>query len=37
MLLLGFIPIVYERLKDTNNNDKDPKTKSYHMALKTML
>ena len=36
-LLLGSIPIVYERLEDANNKDKDLKTKIYHIALKIIL
>ncbi len=36
-LLLGSIPIIYERSEDANNKDKDLKTKIYHMTLKTML
>ena len=36
-LLLGSIFIIYKRSKDTNNKDKDLKTKIYHMALKTIL
>ena len=37
MLLWGSIPIIYERLKDANNKEKDLKAKIYQMALKTML
>ena len=36
-LLLGFIPIIHERLENANNKDKDLKAKIYYMALKTML
>ena len=36
-LLLGFIPIIHERLEDANNKNKDLKAKIYHMALKSML
>ena len=36
-LLLGFIPIVHERLEDGNNKDQDLKAKIYHLALTTML
>lgn len=34
---IGSIPIIYERLKDANNVDKDLKAKIYHKASKTML
>ena len=37
MLFLGSILIVYERLEDANNKDKDLKAKIYYMALKTIL
>ena len=37
MLLLGFIPIVYEWSEDANNKDKDLKAKIYNMDLKSML
>ncbi len=36
-LLLGSIPVVYERLEDGDNKNKDLKAKIYHLALKTML
>ena len=36
-LLLGSIPIVYERLEDGNNKDQDLKAKINHLALTTML
>ncbi len=36
-LLLGSIPIIYERSEDANNQNKDLKAKIYHMTLKTML
>ena len=36
-LLLGSIPNVHERAKDSNNKDRDLKAKIYHLALKTML
>ena len=36
-LLLGSIPIVYERSEDGNNKDQDLKAKIYHLALTTML
>ncbi len=36
-LLLGSIPIVYERSEDANNKDKNLQAKFYYMALKTML
>ena len=35
--LLGSIPIVYERLEEGDNKDKDLKAKIYHLVLKTML
>ncbi len=34
---LGSIPIVYERVEDSNNKDRDLKSKTYHLALRTML
>ena len=37
ILLLGSIPIVYKRLKDGNNKNKDLKAMIYYLALKTML
>lgn len=37
MLFLGFVSIVYKRLEDANNTDKNLKAKIYYMALKTML
>lgn len=37
MLLLGFIPIVYEQLEDENNKNKNFKVKIYYIASKTML
>ena len=37
ILLLGFILIVYKQLENSNNKDRDLKTKIYHLALKTML
>ena len=37
ILLLDFIPIIYECLKDANNKNKDLKAKINHMALKTIL
>ncbi len=36
-LLLGSIPIVYERAENFNNKDRDLKAKIYHLALETML
>ncbi len=36
-LLLGSIPIVYKRAEDSNNKDRDLKSKTYHLALRTML
>ena len=36
-LLLGSIPIVHERLEDSNNKDRDLKAKIYYLALKTIL
>lgn len=36
-LLLGSIPIVYERAEDSNNKDKDLRARFYHFALKTMF
>ena len=36
-LLLGSIPIIYERSEDANNKNKDLKAKIYYMALNTML
>ena len=35
-LLLGFLLIVYERLEDSNNKNKDLKAKIYHLALKKL-
>ena len=37
ILLLGSISIIYKRLEDANNKNKNLKAKIYHMALKTML
>lgn len=37
ILLLDSISIVYERMEDLNNKDKDLKARVYHLALKTML
>ena len=37
MLLLSFILIIHEWLKDANNKNKDLKTKIYHITLKTIL
>ncbi len=36
-LLLGSIPIVHEQAEDSNNKDIDLKSKTYHLALRTML
>ncbi len=36
-LLLGSIPIVHERAEDSNNKDRDLKSKTYYLALKIML
>ena len=36
-LLLGSIPIIYERLEDKNNKDQDLKVKIYYLPLTTML
>ncbi len=36
-LLLGLIPIIYERAEDSNNKDRDLKSKTYHLTLKTIL
>ena len=36
-LLLHSIPIVYEQAEDSKNKDRDLKTKTYHLALKTIL
>ncbi len=36
-LLLGLIPIVYERVEDSNNKNRYLKSKTYHLALKIML
>ena len=36
-LLLGSISIIYKRLEDANNKEKNLKAKIYYMALKTML
>ena len=37
ILFLGFIFIVYKRLEDVNNKNKDLMVKIYHMAFKTIL
>ena len=37
ILLLGSIPIIYERSEDANNKNKDLKAKIYHIPLKTIL
>ena len=36
-LLLSFISIIHKQLENTNNKNRDLKTKIYHLALKTML
>ncbi len=36
-LFLGSIPIVHERAEDLNNKDRDLKSKTYHLALRSML
>ncbi len=36
-LLLGSILIVLEQAEDSNNKDRDLKSKTYHLALRTML
>ena len=36
-LLLGFILIVHKRAKDLKNQNKNLKTKVYHLALKLMI
>ncbi len=36
-LLLDSIPIVYERAEDSNNKDRDLKSKTYHLALRIIL
>ncbi len=36
-LLLGSIPIVHERAEDSNNKDRDLKSKTYHLVLRTMF
>ncbi len=36
-LLLGLIPIVYKQAENSNNKDRDLKSKTYHLALRTML
>ena len=36
-MLLGSIPIVYERSDDSNDKNRDLKAKIYYLALKTML
>lgn len=36
-LLLGFISVVYKRLEDGDNKNKDLKAKISHLTLKTML
>lgn len=37
ILLLDSISIVYERIEDLNNKDKDLKARVYHLALKTIF
>lgn len=37
MLRLSSILIVYERLKDSNNKNKNLNAKIYHIVLKTIL
>ena len=37
ILHLGSISIIYERLEDANNKDKDLKAKIYYPALKIIL
>ncbi len=36
-LLLGSLPIVHERAEDSNNKNRDLRSKTYHLALRTML
>lgn len=36
-LLWGSIPIVYKRLEDSNNKNRDFKAKIYHIVLKTIV
>lgn len=37
IVFLGFIFVIYERLEDKNNKNKDLKAKIYYIVLKTML